>query len=158
MSDRTVGSHAHELLQKSPETQDPIELERVMQKDYMDNLIQCVQNARKYLPSDFFVVVITKRESLMNNVLRNYFFSRSACPTPDYDQSVYKFNARDERIEYLWTIPSKDACHHIRDNALIIHESEHQLRDFVVDFSSGALYKLSKRLNGECEDSSLLAT
>ena len=143
----TVGKIASDLLLKTPETSDVIELERSMQEDYIKNLIDTCNNGIKKYSKDFFVVVITKNEKLMPNVFRNYYFDRSTCPTPDYDQSVYKYDYSRQELEYIWTIPSKDACHHLKDNALQVQEK--RLLDFVLAFADGSLYKLAKKFNGE---------
>jgi len=55
----------------------------------------------------FYVCVITKKERLMDNVLRNYFLARSTCPTPQYDQTVYKYHRDSGAIQFLWVLPSK---------------------------------------------------
>ena len=102
---KTVGQVSLELSQKAPESRDPIELQREMHKDYVKNVIECIERSKKDFSKDFFVVVITKRERLMENVLRNYFTSRLSCPTPDYDQTVYKYHVKTDEIDYLWSIP-----------------------------------------------------
>ncbi len=148
---QTVGSIAANLMKKEPESTDPIELERAMQEDYIDNLIQCVNDGKKLYAHDFFVVVLTKRERLMSNVFRNYFLHRKTCPTPNYDQTLFKYNSADDSIEYVWTIPSQDTCHHLKDNALYVHPDERNLLQFVLSFADGSLFKLAKQLNGEKE-------
>lgn len=158
MNNDTVGKIASELMVKSPESRDPIELQREMQKDYLKNLIEAAERGKKEFPGDFFLVVLTKNERLMANVFRNYFFPRLTCPTPDYDQSVFRFNKKTEDITYIWTIPSRDASYHLKDNALLVVGHERDLLNFVLDFDSGKLYKISKMLNGEELDSPLLHT
>ncbi len=154
----TVGSQAYDLMQKEPESRDPIEIEQAMQEDYVDELITCALTfAKKYI-GDFYVVVITKNEKLLPNVFRNYFAARVSCPTPDYDQSVFKYHYHSETIEYIWTIPSKDACIYLKENALQVHPTEEQLLRFVLEFADGTLYKLAKQLNKEAMDSPLLTT
>lgn len=152
----TVGKLSSELLAKEPESNDPIELEREMQKDYLDNLMSCVQEGSKIYYTDFYVVVLTKRERLMSNVLRNYFLHRISCPTPDYDQAVFKVDRSSQTVIYLWSIPSQDACHHLKDNALYVHPQEKQLLQFVLDFADGTLFKVAKKLNGEELETPLL--
>src|ERR1700683_1834898 len=85
----TVGQQYLDVAYKEPYSRDPIELQREMQKEYLDNLKEVIQLFRKKHPQDFFAVQTTKREKLMPNMFRNYFFCRFSCPTPDYDQSVY---------------------------------------------------------------------
>lgn len=152
----TVGKLAYGLLLKQPESRDPIELERAMQEDYLKYLVECVETNRQSLPGDFFVEVTTKNEKLLPNVFRNYFSARTSCPTPNYDQSVYKYNKSDERIEYIWTIPNKETCYYLLQNRNKIVESERELLNFVTEFALGSLFTLSKKLNGECETSILL--
>ncbi len=152
----TVGSVALDLMQKTPESRDPIEIQKAMQEEYLKELIQCLNIHKPLLIGNFFLVVITKNEKLMPNVFRNYFSARQSCPTPDYDQSVFMYNRADDAIEYVWTVPSKDACHHLKDNALLVHPEERQLLKFVLEFADGTLYKLCKKLNNEEEKSPLI--
>jgi hypothetical protein len=154
---KTVGQESLELSQKTPENISIIEQQEAMQQDYMKNLLDTVDIAYKQYPSDFFVEVITKNEKLMPNVFRNYFVHRVSCPTPNYDQSVYKYNREAGQVEYIWTIPSRDATHHLVENRLIVHKDERQLLDFCLKFASGDLFKLMKRLNGEAPDSPIIA-
>lgn len=154
MSKKTVGAVAVDLMQKTPESRDPIEMQKAMQEDYVKELVGCVEKHKKSIIGNFFVVVLTKNERLLPNVFRNYFFARSTCPTPEYDQSVFRYDRAGECIEYLWTVPSKDACYHLKDNALRVEEKE--LLHFVFQFFDGTLYNLSKKLNGEEEKTPLI--
>ena len=149
MPKKTVGAAALELMQKAPDTRNPIELEKELQKDYIANLVECIETHKKDFDARFFVVVLTKNEKLMPNVFRSYFFPRSTCPTPDYDQTVYMYNPEFEQLEYIWTIPSKDACHYLKTNALQVVESERELLKFVLEFADGTLYNRCKELNNE---------
>jgi hypothetical protein len=152
----TVGESASQLLSKIPDSCDPIEIRQEMQKEYLDNLIQCVIDHRQKISGDFYVVILTKNEKLLPNVFRNYFFARSSCPTPDYDQAVFRFHADSEEIVFLWCIPSKDACIHLKENAVLVAPEERELLSCVLDFSDGTLYKFAKKLNREQADSNIL--
>lgn len=149
----TVGKISSDLLQKANGPVTVIDQQREMQKDYLDNLVQCVEKNKKDFPGDFFVVVETKTEPLMPNVMRNYFFARWTCPTPTYDQSIFKYNKKDERIEYLWTLPSRDACYHIKNNLDTLSNEEQQLAFFVVSLFDGSLLRKAKELNHEYHNS-----
>ena len=152
----TVGEQYLKVAYKHPESRDPIELQREMQKEYIDNLTQTVLSFRKDNPRNFYIVQLTKRERLLENVLRNYFFCRFTCPTPEYDQSVFKYEHGIEAIEYLWTVPDRDTCQHLRDNALQVVPEEKELLQFVLSFYDGSLFNLAKHLNGEKKDSPLI--
>ena len=151
-----AGKIAQDLMQKEPDTRDPIELERAMHQDYESNIIECVQEGSKKFSSNFYVVVITKKEKLMPNVIRNYFIHRLTCPTPDYDQTVYFYNRKEDYLEFMWVIPSKDTCDLLRFNALEVHQTEKELLKYVLDFYDGSLLNLARRLNKEHEDKPLV--
>jgi hypothetical protein len=146
---KTVGQQALEIFERGSYEPSPLELSREGIKEYYRHLVDCAINNRKNYKGRFYIVVLTKRERLLNNVLRNYFFSRKSCPTPDYDQSVFKYNNLTEEIEYLWTIPSQDASHHLIQNARYVDKNEHELLSFVIKFNKGELFKIAQKLNGE---------
>ena len=149
----TVGKISSEMLSKTPYSNDPIEIERAMHADYVKNVEECVTNAKKQFFGDFFVVVLTKKERLMQNVLRHYFFARQSCPTPDYDQSVYHYSQIRDDVDFLWVIPSKEACLTFMEQASDIVPDEWGLLKFVMEFADGTLFKKAKKYNGEKDDS-----
>lgn len=153
---KTVGQISSELAQKQPETTSVIELQREIQKDYIDNLVECAKNNLDKYQNNFYISVLTKLEPLMTNVFRNYFFATQACPTPNYDQAVYRFNRISEEIEFLWCLPSRDAAHHLMQNAIHVVPEERWLLDLVLQMSDGSLFKLAKKLNNERMDSPIL--
>lgn len=152
----TVGKYSYDLLQKNPESNDPIELQRSMQEEYFAYLLDCINVNRNIYEKAFFVVVVTKNEKLMPNVFRNYFYARKSCPTPDYDQTVWRYDISADELEYLWTIPSRDTCYHLKMNALEVVKEEKELLKFVLEFSDGTLFKVAKYYNNEQPDSPLL--
>lgn len=147
----TVGKIASDLLLKTPESQDPIEIQREVHKEYEDHIFKVVEEGKNKHYDDFFIVVITKRERLLANVIRNYFFTRESCPTPDYDQTVYHYHNKHDELEFLWVLPSKDTCQLFKANALQIAPEERHLLEFILQDSNGELLALSKRLNREIE-------
>ena len=146
---KTVGAIASEFQQKTPETRDPVEIQREVHKDYIDNLKIAVDRGLKTMDHDFYVTVIVKKEKLLENVLRNYFAERSTCPTPDYDQSVYKYHHNSGNLEYLWTVPDIETCEVFLRNVDKIVPEEHLLLEFVLNFYNGELLRLCRKLNGE---------
>lgn len=124
--------------------------------EWETELIKCAQEHKSKWNTDFFVVVITKKERLMDNVLRNYFFARLTCPTPDYDQTVYRIDRKLDIIDFVWTIPSKDTCLFIKENILAMAPEERQLTQYVLDFADGTLFRIAKKFNNEQDDSVFL--
>ncbi len=92
----------------------------------------------------------------MNNVIRNFFMGRKSCPTPEYDQAVYKYNRANEHVEFMWVVPAKDVCMEMSNNPLEVPLADKELLAFVLDFTDGTLFRLAKKLNGEQDDSPLL--
>jgi len=146
----TVGKIAADLRAKDIEhAPTPIDQMREQLTEFDQNIYICIEEGKKSRTGDFFVVVETKKERLMNNVLRNYFINRYSCPTPGWDQGVYKYIRKDDRIKLLWVIPSRDTCRYFMENMLLIPHEQKQLLHYVLDFEDGTLLKLSKKLNNE---------
>jgi hypothetical protein len=149
MTRDTIGKISQALLLKTPDSRDPIEIQRSTEREYLNNLNECISRGNKKYHQDFFIHVETKREKLLPNVLRNYFIDRLTCPSPNYDQAVFKYHYATDELEYLWAIPSRDASHYLKDNVLYIAADERELLEHVMDFADGTLFKLCKKLNGE---------
>jgi len=147
----TVGQLSHDLAQKKPETLDPIAQQREMQKDYMDNLTSCIERHRDQMPGDFYVEIITKTEKIMSNVIRNYFSARTSCPSPRYDQTVFKYNRAEESVRYIWTVPSQVAALFMKDNIQYAQPEERELAIMACKFYDGSLLALARKLNKEEE-------
>jgi len=153
---KTVGAHSYELQQKDAGTHSATDQMREQLTDYDENIHLCVNEQKKKLADDFYVVVITKKERLMQNVLRGYFFGRISCPSPDYDQTVYKYSKKDDNLSFLWTIPSYDAVNYMKNNTSHVSAEKYGLLKCVLEFVDGTLTRLAKKLNGEREDSIIL--
>ena len=118
-------------------------------REYEDNIAACVASGKNSYSHDFFVVVITKRERIMSNVIRNYFFARLSCPSPDYDQTVYHYHRKDEHLEFVWVVPSPVAVKDIVKHRHDLDMSLYGLLKFVLEFLDGTLEAKARKLNGE---------
>ncbi len=152
----TVGAIASSLMEQKQEKISAIEQQEAMQSEYMKNLLEAVDRGYKKYSSNFFIEVQTKNEPLLPNVFRNYFIDRVSCPTPNYDQSLFRYDREKGEVEYIWTIPSRDTCHHLKNNAMEVAQEEQQLLRFVLMFDNGTLFLMCKKFNGEQIDSPLL--
>lgn len=94
----------------------------------------------------------------MQNVLRNYFAERSSCPSPDYDQTVFKYHHESQDLKYMWTIPDKETCEVFLANALKIVPEERELLGYILDFDNGSLLRLARKENGEDLVSGIILT
>jgi hypothetical protein len=151
MQDRqTIGKSSLDLLVNADDL-DHSAYEQMQQQleDYENNFIECLEAGKKIYPHDFYIVVETKKEPKLKNVLRNYFIHRQSCPTPTYDNAVHKYHKADDRLEFLWVLPSKETYQMMLSHALEIPSEERDLLQFVLDDADGTLLKKCKKLNGE---------
>lgn len=118
---------------------------------YEYDVLDAVAEGKKKFSDSFYVVVLTKKERLMDNVIRLYFLVRMSCPTPEYDQVVYYYDKKDDRLTNLWVVPSKHTCEMYKAHVLEVPKEEQQLLKFVLDFEDGTLLNKSKLLNNEFE-------
>lgn len=148
---KTAGEVALELQAKDEGKITPREQTKEQLGKYQSGLAECVKEHEKLfgIETDFFVVVITKKEPLLQNILRNYFIGRKSCPSPDYDQAVYQFHGTTGNLELIWVIPSRETCFFMIDNALTIPSEQKTLLSYVIEFKDGTLFRLMKKLNGE---------
>ncbi len=153
----TVGKISLDLAKQDAGKVSVIDQQRAMTEDYMKHLFECIDSHYDKFKDSFFIEVTTKMEPLMQNVLRNYFCARQSCPTPNYDQTLFRYNKEQGRIEFIWTIPSRDACHHLKENMLEVVQEEKELLQFVLMFADGTLFKLCKKFNNEKDASTIVS-
>ncbi len=146
----TVGKAAYDLLIKPHQgNESPIAYEREMHKEFEQDVYLCIDNHKPVFDGDFYVVVLRKRERLMSNVYRTFFLGRKSCPTPTFDQTVYKYHRSDEIVEFLWVVPDQETCVVFKRDALEIVPEEKDLLAFVLDYYDGTLDKKAALLNNE---------
>ncbi len=168
MKRETVGKISTDLLEKEKDIYDPREIQEAVHKNYINDLEWSVLHAQKKasckeecpkkcsdrisLDGDIFIEVITKKERLMKNVLRNYFIAKKSCPTPTWDQSVFHYKKSSETIEYVWTVPDKNTCSLFSRHVAHVDPAEEDLLKMVMDFENGELLLKAQKLNGEIKD------
>jgi len=154
MSDKkdTVGKIALDLMSQPQENQDSIAQTREMLSDYEKNFYEAFKRGKAQFNGDFYLVVLTKKERTMQNVIRNYFLVRESCPTPNNDQIVYRYDNKKDIADLLWVIPCEHACEHYRLNPLGVPKEERALFQNILDFHDGSLLRKCKKLNGELKE------
>lgn len=157
---KTVGLYSYELSQKKDDKINPIDLQREIHKgnesdDSYENQVRIaiMRGCQRY-EGDFFVVVLFKKERLLQNVVRQYFIDRKSCPLPQYDQVVYRFDRNKGDISFIWVIPDKSSCSALLLNRHLVPLEEMHLLKYIDDFNSGDLDLLSTRINNEMFQSS----
>jgi len=153
---KTVGAHSLELSKRAPDAQNAIDQMREQLTDYDKNIHECVRSNKGKYDKEFYVVVLTKKERLMQNVLRGYFFARRSCPTPDFDQAVYRYTKNGDNLEFLWVIPSAQDVNLMKNNVSAVPTNQYALLAFVLKFVDGTLLEFAKKQNNERRDSNIL--
>lgn len=146
----TVGKISWDLLANaSPLDHSPEEQMKEQLHDYEKNVYEAIERGKQEFRNDFYLVVETKKEPKMKNVIRNYFMVRSTCPTPQFDNAVYHYHYLSEQLEFLWVLPSRDTYNMIKNNVLDMPKDCRELVQFVLEDADGTLLKKCKKLNGE---------
>ncbi len=118
---KTVGALSSELLLKPDNKQGVVDTQMEMHKQYLPNIENLVNSKDcEDWKDPFYVVVLTRRERSMVNVIRHHFIARKTLPTPQYDQDTWKYHPSSGKLEYLWTVPAKDKV-----NELIMLEASY---------------------------------
>ena len=152
----TVGSFSSKLSLKKPDASNAIDQMREQLTDYDENIQKCINDNRNKYIGDFYIVVLTKKERLMKNVLRSYFFARKTCPTPDYDQAVYRYHHAGGSVEFMWVLPARDIVNFMKKNASLVPIEKYELLQCVLNFCDGSLLAFAKKENNERKDSNIL--
>lgn len=149
--EKTVGELIIEQENKKIEGDVPVqELIDEAHKDWEKQVLECIDNGKKAYPNrDFFVVVLHKVERIYEGISRLFWLPRLTCPTPTFDQVVYKYHYGPEMLEFIWVIPDREVCQAYRDDPLSVPDEEKELRQFVLDFYDGTLDRKCKTLNNE---------
>ncbi len=145
-------------LQKKKDLQtDSIELQKEIHKGsnskrtYEEEVHFTIKSGRDdtSIHGNFYIVVLFKKERLLHNVLRQYFFYRQSCPTPEFDQTVYKYVRMEDKVEYLWTIPNNVACLNLPRMWKDLPDDQMILVSMIAAFHSGELDRLAAHHNKE---------
>jgi len=150
MSRETVGKISWDLLAKADILDHSADEQMREQLDtFEEEMYKAIDRGKQTFPDGFYIVVETKKEPKMKNVIRNYFIIRQSCPTPQYDNAVYRYHSISEQLEFLWVLPSRQVYNMMKENALDIQKEERQLLQFVLEDADGTLLRKCRQLNGE---------
>lgn len=145
-----LGKLAVEAMNRPLETTDAREQGAEMTKPYLEELRKAMEDGKIKFPNkDFFITVLTKKEKLLQNVIRNYFIVRSTCPTPDYDQAVWHYKKEFDDVGFIWCIPSKPFCEYLITDGYTVGPEYFELLQMVYDFRDGKLMEKAIVFNKE---------
>lgn len=153
---KTVGEATIEASKQDMQS-DYIELEREInkgtasKKSYEEEVWETIDRGRKddKITGNFYVVVLFKKERHLRNVVRRLFFYRQSCPTPEFDQTVYRYIKKGDVLEFLWCVPNNATVLNLNMRSTLLPEDQNELKEMCRAFTSGDLDRLAERLNKE---------
>jgi hypothetical protein len=137
---KTVGKEAYDRMCKGDDNQGVIDTEREVNKDYYAEINKAI-NCHKDWTDPFYVVVLTKKERLMENVVRRYFIARKSLPTPQWDQTCWRFDPKSGDLRFIWCLPDENTAKWMAGNPTEIPTEQYQLLKFVLDMLDKKLYR-----------------
>jgi len=69
---KTVGKIALDLQKSQADNRDPVAEREALLGDYEKNFHEAFERGKKQFGGDFYIIVMTKIERLLTNVVRNY--------------------------------------------------------------------------------------
>jgi len=163
---------------RSGGTLDMREIVAASEKEHLGSLLWCGAHAAKKVPcmpecpeicktneamtGDFYVEVLVKKETIFDQaffdgtaqiptggVMKIQQMAKKACPTPFFDQTLYRYNADSGDLTFLWVVPDIDTCIRFYENQNLITSEVADLAKFILQFLNGDLHRLCQKLNGE---------
>ncbi len=130
-------------------TDDLMEIAESRATTFEQCVYETLDRGRKTYPNrDFYIYINHKREQALHKVIRNLYGIRLTCPNPNYEQTVYKFHVKDERLEFIWSVPNRDICKFMYENRTLVSPGDYDVLRTVIDFRDGELYKKALMLDG----------
>ena len=149
----TVGEASLELQKKGSSDLTPIDIQKEVhagtksKRSYEEEVHESVRVGRQKYDGDFFIVVLLRRERKLTNVLRQLFFQRKSCPSPQYDQSVYHYGKNGDCLELQWVVPDKQTCNTLPHMRSELPSDQMWLLEYIDAYNSGQLDKRCLHLN-----------
>ncbi|MGD8327740.1 MAG: hypothetical protein PVF65_12580 [Sphingomonadales bacterium] len=149
---QTVGQLALDQSQKDIKA-DVVEIEREVHKgnksedSWEAQMTTALERGKAKYAGEFFIVILNKKERLLQNVIRRYFLDRRTCPLPEYDQTVFRYDPKDDMLEYIWTVPDWQAAEDLKANRFNLSKELVALLEMVDKFEDGTLAKECSRIN-----------
>lgn len=114
---------------------------------FMQELNEVLDMQKKISPGDIYIIVVPRVEEFPQKVFKKRFIPRETCPYPHFSQTVFRWNRADDNLELLWTLPEKEFCEELRDDALFVAPEWKENLNYVIDYYDGTLTKRADELN-----------
>lgn len=139
MKRKTVGQEAYDRLLAPDESQGIIDTQREVHKSYLKEINNTIDKHKDWT-TPYYVVVIAKKERLMENVIRQYFMARRTLPTPQWDQTVWRFDPKSGDLRFVWCTPDENTAKWMAGNTSEVPPDQYELLNTVIELINGRLY------------------
>jgi len=136
---KTVGEEAVKRMLNPDSSQGIVDTQREMDKEYFNEIEKCVE-AHKSWDTPYYIVVHCKKEKLLENVIRRYFIGRQTLPTPQWDQTVWRYTPMTGDMQFLWVLPDENTAKWFAGNPQEVQQEHAELLWFVTEFLNKRLY------------------
>jgi hypothetical protein len=162
---RKILQSADDIREAKLINEETLEISRQMSENRLKKLYELTHEACKkdyFSNIDFYMVLVPSQTwrsiqipgqatpEMVQEAEDKVFFRRS-CPTPAYNQNVWKYRKDTGLLEFLWSIPRKEIYYDLyRNRAKYLNNPKLKARtSFVVMMESGELEKWVIRENKE---------
>lgn len=77
---------------------------------YSGVLRDAVEDGINKFKDNFYVEMAFKREKIFKKAFKVIPILRKTCPIPFYGKDLYFYTYKDNKVELIWSIPSKELC------------------------------------------------
>ena len=150
---KTVGEASLELQKKGGDTLTPIDIQKEVhagthsKRSYEEEVHESLKVGLQKYEGDFYVVVLLRKERMLKNILRQPFFQRKTCPSPQYDQTVYHYERNGDKLELQWVVPDQQTCKYLPHIRNQLPSDQSWLLEYIDAYNSGQLDKRCLELN-----------
>src|ERR1700677_1248316 len=169
---KTIGQQVVDISKdRSGGTLDIREVMAASEREHMQSLMWCAEHAAKQvqcmpecpdicktneaMTGTFYIEVLAKKESVFDQaffdgtkndyvggVTRLQQMAKKACPTPFFDQTLYKYNSYTGDLQFMWVVPDIDTCIRFYENQHLVTSEVADLAKFILQFLNGDLHRL----------------
>ncbi len=136
----TVGEEVLKRLLAPDPSQGIIDTQREADKEYFVEIDKCVATHKSW-HDPWYIVIHHKKEHLLENVIRRYFIARQSMPTPQWDQTVWRYEPNTTDLIFLWVLPDENTAKWMAANPADIHPEQHHLLSYVLECLDKTLYR-----------------
>jgi len=107
---------------------------------YESTVLKTIENGkREFNNKDFYVDMVWRQLQDADDV--NFVgVAFEACPTPHYNQTVYKYHHAADELELMWSLPNEEDCLDMYHNRNSVTPDEWPLMKYVMSFYDRSLF------------------